>query len=256
MGNGSMIMRQNVLANLAPYSSRWPESGQANYNDDVISANAGHSKVDRYNPKAELAGQPTDQQAYAMLENAAMKVGAEVVWTPTQNNLIHAETHLKADADAAQSLTQGANPVEVLAFMENSGPHIAIHLQHLSQDPSHQQQYKALEAEYNRLGQVADKLHAQVQKMQEQQQAEAQKQQQAQAIMQGVDGDTQIKAAQTQAKIQQSNIKTAASLKQKEEKHQQAMTQAQQDMAIKDAQAASAIAIDQAKANAATKSSG
>jgi len=52
-----------------------------------------------------------------MLENAAMKVGAEVIWTDTQNNLIHAETHLKADADAAASLTQGGNPVEVLAFM-------------------------------------------------------------------------------------------------------------------------------------------
>ncbi len=253
MGNGSMIMRQNVLANLAPYSSRWPESGQSNYNDDVIAANAGHSKVDRYNPKAELAGQPTDQQAYAMLENAAMKVGAQVVWTDTQNNLIHAETHLKANADAAASLTQGAKPVEVLAFMEISGPHIAIHLQHLSQDPSHQRQYKALEAEYKRLGQVADKLHGQVQKMMQEQQANAQKMQQAQAIMQGTDGDTAIKAATAKAKIEQSNVKTQVSLRQKEEKHQQQMTQAQQDMAIKDAQAAADIAIQQAKSQATNK---
>jgi len=254
IGNGSMIMRQQTLASLAPYSSRWPESGQQNYDDDVIAANAGHSKVERYNPKSERLGQPTDQQAYAMLENAAMKVGAEVIWTDTQNNLIHAETHLKADADAAASLTQGGNPVEVLAFMEISGPHIAIHLQHLSQDPSHQRQYKALEAEYKRLGQVADKLHAQVQKMMQEQQANASKIQQAQAIAQGTDGDTAIKAATAQAKIQQSNIKTQVSLRQKEEKHQQQMTQAAQDMAIKDAQAAAQIAIDQAKAQAKTTS--
>jgi len=44
------------------------------------------------------------------------------------------------------------------------------------------------------------------------------------------------------------------SLRQKEEKHQQQITQAQQDMAIKDAQAAAQIAIDQAKAQAKTTS--
>jgi len=160
---------------------------------------------------------------------------------------------MKAEADAARSLTQGGNPVEVLAFMENSGPHIAIHLQHLSQDPSHQEQYKALQREYKRLGEVADKLHAQVQKMMQEQQANAAKIQQAQAIAQGVDGDTAIKAATAQAKIQQSNIKTQVSLRQKEEKHQQQMTQAAQDMAIKDAQAAADIAIQKAKSQATNK---
>ena len=254
MGNGSVIMRQTTMQSLLPFLQLLPESGRVNFVDDAIAVYANQSKVERYNPKPELAGQPTDQQAYAMLENAAMKVGAEVVWTPTQNNLIHAETHMKAEADAARSLTQGGNPVEVLAFMENSGPHIAIHLQHLSQDPSHQRQYKALEAEFGRLGQIADKLHAQVQKMMQEQQANAAKIQQAQAIAQGTDGDTAIKAATAQAKIQQSNIKTQVSLRQKEEKHQQQMTQTAQDMAIKNAQAAAQIAIDQAKAQAKTTS--
>ena len=86
----------------------------------------------------------------------------------------------------------------------------------------------------------------------QEQQANAAKIQQAQAIAQGTDGDTAIKAATAQAKIQQSNIKTQVSLRQKEEKHQQQMTQAAQDMAIKDAQAAAQIAIDQAKAQAKT----
>jgi hypothetical protein len=88
--------------------------------------------------------------------------------------------------------------------------------------------------------------------MMQEQQANAAKIQQAQAIAQGADGDTAIKAATAQAKIQQSNIKTQVSLRQKEEKHQQQMTQTAQEMAIKDAQAAAQIAIDQAKAQAKT----
>lgn len=249
MGNGSHVMRQTTLNSLAPYSTQWPESGRSNFNDDVIAAYTNQSKVERYNPKAERLGEPTDQHAFAMLENAAMKVGAQVVWTPTQNNVVHAEVHLKASADAARSLAQGGNPMEVLAFMEQIGPHVAVHLQHLMQDPSHQQQFKALEGEYKHLGQIADKLSAQVQKMMAEQQAEAEKQQQAQNILSGADGDTAVKAATAKAKVEQSNIKTAVSLRQKEEKHQQAITQAQQDMAIKDAQAAAQIAIEQAKAN-------
>jgi hypothetical protein len=252
MGNGSAVMRQTTLNALAPYSMQWPETGRSNFNDDVIAAHTNQSKVERYNPKAERMGQPTDQANLAMLENAAMKTGADVIWTPTQNNLTHSEVHLKASADAAGALQQGADPTHVLAFMEKVGPHIAQHLQALSQDPSHQKQYKALSDEFKRLGQIADKLHAQVQKMMQQQQEEAQKQQQAQSIMQGTDGDTAIKAATAQAKIKQSEIKQAVGLRQKEEKHQQDMTQKQQDMAIKDAQAAAQIAIEHAKAQAKT----
>jgi hypothetical protein len=254
MGNGSIVMRQTALQSLLPLLQLLPQSGRSNLVDDAISVYANQSKVERYNPKPELAS-GTDQQALAVLENAAMKTGSQVVWTDTQDNLIHSEVHLKASADGAASLSQGANPMEVLSFMEMVGPHIALHLQHLSQDPSNKQQYIALEAEYQRLGQVADKLHAQIQKMQQQQQMEAQKKQQAQQIMQGVDGDTAIKAATAQAKIQQSNIKTQVSLRQKEEKHQQALKQTAQDMAIKDAQAAADIALEKQKADAANTTS-
>lgn len=250
MGNGSPINRQSTLQAITPFYQFLPESGRSNFLDDVISTHTNRSMVDRYNPRAERMGQPTDQHALAMLENAAMKTGAQVVWTPTQNNLIHAEVHLKSNTDGAKSLTQGANPMEVLAFMEISGPHIAKHLQELAQDPSHKPQYESLNAEFERLGRIADKLHDQVQQMQQHQQEEAQKQQQAQAISSGMDGDTAIKAAVANAKVQQSEIKTQAGLRHKEEKHQQDMAQKQQDMQIKDAQAAAQIAIDKAKADA------
>lgn len=252
MGNGSAIMRQTTLASLTPYSAMWPETGQANFHDDVISAYTNQSKVERYNPKAARMNQPTDQHNLAMLENAAMKTGAQVIWTPTQNNLIHAEVHLKASSDAAASLQQGADPAAVLAFMENVGPHIGQHLQALSKDPSHQRQFKALEAEFQKLGQVADQLHSQVQKMMAHQQEEAQKQQQAQAIAQGTDGDTAIKIAETKAKIGMATAKGQQSMQMKAEKHQQSIAQAQQDMQIKDAQAAAQIAIDQATAKSKT----
>jgi hypothetical protein len=252
MGNGSAIMRQTTLASLTPYSAMWPESGQANFHDDVIAAYTNQTKVERYNPKAARMNQPTDQHNLAMLENAAMRTGAQVIWTPTQNNLIHAEVHLKASADAAASLQQGADPAAVLAFMENVGPHIGQHLQALSQDPSHQRQFKALEGEFKHLGQVADQLHGQVQKMMQQRQEEQQKIQQANAIAQGTDGDTAIKIAETKAKIGMATAKGQQAMQMKAEKHQQALTQAQQDMQIKDAQAAAQIAIDQAKAKAKT----
>jgi len=252
MGNGSVVMRQTTMQSLLPFLQLLPESGRANFVDDAISVYANQSKVQRYNPKSERLGEPTDQQAWALMENGVMNTGAPVQWTDTQNNVIHAETHLMASAAAAASLSQGADPMKILAFMEMVGPHVAIHLSHLEQDPSHKRQYDLLEAEYQRLGQVADKLHAEVDKMMKQQQEQAAKQQQAKQITQGMDGDTAIKAAQTKAKIQQSEIKTQVSLRQKEEKHQQAMRQSAQDMAIKDAQAAADIAIEQQKAAAKT----
>jgi hypothetical protein len=253
MGNGSAVMRQTTLQALAPFSTQWPESGQANFHDDVIAVYTNQSKVERYNPKAARNNEPNDQQAYAQMENAVMKTGAEVIWTPTQNNLIHSEVHLKASADAAKSLQQGADPTHVLSFMEEIGPHIGLHLQKLEKDPSHQKQYKALEAEFRKLGQVADKLHGHVQKLMQHQQQEQQKKQQAQSILQGADGDTAVKMAEAKAKIQMATAKGKQGMQTKQEKHEQAMLQAQQDMQIKDAQAAADIALKQAKAKATEK---
>lgn len=116
LGNGSIVMRQNALVSLAPFSARWPESGRQNFDEDVVEAFADANKVDRYIPVADKEQLPNDHMEMALLENGNLRTGSPVTWTPTQNNMIHAQTHLEAMGNAADSLTQGADKEHVYNF--------------------------------------------------------------------------------------------------------------------------------------------
>lgn len=249
-GNGSPFMRQQSVIGLASFAPMFPETGKQAWLADVVATSGNQQMVDRYLPKSATMNLPTDQQNEAMLENSAIKIGAPVTWTPTQNNVVHAQTHLQAAAGASQSLTQGANPADVLAFMHGIGAHVAYHLEALKGDPLRKQQYAALEQQWRQLGKLSEQLQAHVQQMQ-QQQAQAQQQaQEAQQIAAGQDPKSQVLFARAHQQLQIDNAKATQHLTNNQLKAQQKARQAQQDMALKDAQTAADITRKNALAQA------
>lgn len=205
VGQGSMYLRQASLEFLLGMVAMLPEPGRDNLVQDVIAGRAGQQMVDRYYPKDPEKTQNSDQAAEAVLENAAMRGGSPVLWTGTQNNAIHAQQHLQAMAQAVASLQSGGSPVEVVAFLDLAAPHTLIHLQKLQMDKTRAAVFQTLYKQWQQLSGIADELRNNVQE----QMSAAQKKQeemraaaaQAQAILNGNDPKTAIKAAESQVKM-------------------------------------------------------
>lgn len=253
VGNGSLLMRKQAMTEMMGLYPLLPESGKQNLVEDSVATIAGCSMTQRYAPRAARAKLPSDHESVAMLENAAIKIGAPVTWTPTQNNTIHAQVHLQAGASAASSLEQDANMAEVAAFLDGIGQHVAVHLQQIASDPTRKEVYKFLMQQFQQLAALSDKLNAQLQKQGEENQKRQMQAMKAQAAENGVDPETRIKVAEAQNEMRIKDAKTAQQLRQKEEKHQQQMAQAMQDAQLKDAMTAAEIYRQKALTDAQTQ---
>lgn len=246
VGNGNVYMRRSALEKMGPLVPMMPESGKVAWLRDSVAALTNKDAVDRYAPLPE-SDMPNEDTSIAVLENAAMKIGSPVIWTPTQNNVIHAQTHLQAGSAAAASLQQGGNPLEIMHFIDAVGAHTAEHLQHMSGDPTRQNELKLLGDQWKKLADFADQLRQEINR----------KAKEAAANMPPpnqngqMSADDQAKLQKTQADIQMKAAKNQQLMQQKSEKHQQQMAQAaqrfQQDMAIADAEAANDMVRDHAK---------
>lgn len=221
IGNGSQFQRQQSLERFTPYASMLTEGGREQWMADLVASEFNHSAVERYMPEREKQLRPNDQQAMAVIENAVLKTGAPVAWTPTQNNVIHATEHLKAMASAVASLQQDAEPMSVLGFLEAVGPHVQLHLEKLKGDPSRQTEYKLLSEKFSEFVSFTDQLAAHVEDEQNTQQQAQQEQAmaaaKAQAVQDGTDPEVAIKAAQAQFDMKLKEAKTAQQLRLKDE---------------------------------------
>lgn len=238
VGQGSAYMRSMVLMQM--FGSLYPvlpEDGKVLMVDDLIAAQAGRDQVKRYNPKPQMRTKEAQQRWEAQIENDTLRNRGQVLVTPYQNHVIHLQEHLNFAAQAANSVQQGGDPADVLATLQATGAHCALHIQPLSQDPTRQDAFKALYEQFQELGKIVDELQRQ---MEQQVQANAEKQAmaaRAKAVAEGTDPETQLKQAELQAKIQRDNAKAAAQIQLKQQKQAA-------DMALKDAQTASGIRRD------------
>lgn len=231
IGNGSIFNRQMQLGQLGSLASRFPDSGQQRWLEDAVSSIAGHQAAERYCPRPPANQEPDDQEAVAMIENGMMKIGAPVLMTGTQNHTVHAKTHLLAASGAAQSLQQGGNPVDVVAYLEQLGPHTFLHLQKLAADPSKQAVFKALYGQWQKLTQMHDKLKAQVDQAQAQ---HAQEQQRLQAAQSGMSVDDQIALMEARHKMAIQGMKAQQQMQIRGQSHEQ-------QLAINDLKTASEV---------------
>lgn len=250
-GNGSIIMRQQNIAATMEFFPMLPEDGKQNFLNYALASINGQSMAELFNPRRNKQKLPNDQEALAMLENAAIKVGAPVQWTPSQNNVIHAQVHLQAGAEAANSLQQGGDPHEVAAFIEGIGQHVSVHLQELEKNVSRKNEFDILNDQWKQLGKLHDEIIQRVSQLDEQRQQQMQAQQRAQSITNGQDPNVAIKAAQAQVDSSIKLEKARLDMASKQQKFQQKDTAFRQGLAIADAKAGSEIMRQNAKAKAA-----
>jgi len=234
IGNGSIFMRQQSVQNMMPVVPMLNEAGRQNWLDDYIAATSNQEMVERWNPKGNYNPTLDDDRVTAALQIAAAKDGVAPVITDAQNHVVFADAFLAAAVQSTQSLQQGANPEEVLAFLETIGPALAQHMQALANDPSRKQIYDALKPRFDQLGQITDKLHRQVAQQRQQQQTQAQKQQQMMS-------DEQMKWAKNQSDIARKNQKTQVDIALKSAKSRQAL-------AINDVKTAQTLELNRIKA--------
>lgn len=221
VGQGSEFMRKETLNQLwTTVGPGLPEDGRSNLIDDMIATGAGPTGVERYNPKASAFKLPDDQYALAVSQVADMKIGVPAVVTSTQNPAIFASTFMKAAEDAAGTLEQGANPQEVLSFLEMDGQAIAQHLQRLARDPSRKALVKEIGERLQQMAKATDDLRKHVEQAAQQQQEHAQQMQAQQAANQSEfalakqkqDAEIMLRAQKTQAGIADKNVRTRQSL--------------------------------------------
>ena len=281
IGQGSPYARVQALQTLLNIIARYPEEGQASLIEDYTSAMVGRTVADRYTGMGrKTPPMPSDQQAEAWLEVAAMKTGIPAVVTGSQNPVVFAQIFLQAGTQAANAykasqqaqqggqMTQstGADPHEVADFLTLIGPAVAQHLARFSKDPTRSAAYKALTAQLQQLGQFLDGLKQQIAQMAQQKAVQAVKAQQAQqeaAQQSKQDPRVAMEAAKTKAQLQMEGARTkqemaikGAAARQEQERHAQQLDQSQkkheaelvqseqrhrQNLAISDAQAAADI---------------
>lgn len=251
-GQGSAYMRALSLGQL--YRTVFPVlpfDGKSNLTDDLIAATAGREAVSRYNP-VPMARTKEAQQAWeAQIENDSLRNRGAITLTPYQNDIIHAQEHLAFGSQASQSLQAGASPVDVLGILEAIGKHTAQHLQRINGNPVYAREARALTAQWKQMGQIADQIEGLLKKQAQAAQQAQMTNQQAQQIQQGQDPETNLKAAEMQAKLQLKAQKQQGDMALKARKQQQdnelKRQQALADQALKDAETAAGIRLDTAK---------
>lgn len=254
-GNGSVFLRQQMVGQTSSLVPMMNEQGRQNWLDDAIAVMAGTENIARWNPKMTLNPTIQNEQAYAMLENDALRDGSPVLITSTQNALVHCVTHLQSATEAVNSIPQGGDAVSVLAFIESIGPHVAQHLQTMASDRTRSNETKAIADQLKQLSAVADKIRKQIEVQQRQQMMQMRKQQQLMAEQaartQQVLTNEQLKAVETQNKVQLSREKAASTMQLKRERQAQDMLlkqqKAEQELAISDASTATDIRNQTAK---------
>lgn len=227
IGQGSTFMRKMAVDSMTPIVGSLPEEGRQNWLNDKIAAEAGQHAVSRYNPQDVQQQLPSDQQAEAMLWVAAMKVGTQPIITSSQNPVTYASTFLAAGVQAMQSVQQGADPMEVLQFLNTCGPAIAAHLARFAKDPTRKNVYDAISQQYQQLAKVTDALKKHAAQLQQQQVQQRQKTSQ-------VLNDQQLKNISTKADIVRRNAKAQSQITISE-------SRARQGMALADATTAAEI---------------
>lgn len=227
VGEGSAFMRKQSVAELMNVAQGFPEEGHNNWLNDMIAATAGQSAVNRYNPDKARKKLADDQTAEAMLQVAGMKIGVAPVVTSTQKPLRYAGIFLKSSVDALETLKQGANPQEVVKFLDLSVPACIAQVKRVMNDPIRKMAGQAILDQAERMGKIVDQIKRGL-AQQQQQQAQLRKQQQDTLT------DQQIRLLKVKGDLNLKSQKQQASLAMQSQKHRQ-------NLAIADATAASQI---------------
>lgn len=254
-GQGSQMMRQAALDKLMGMINRLPEDGQDNLMEAWIASNVGQRNVKTFYPQRAKSGpMGSDAEADAMQQVASMKIGVPPVLAPHQNPVVYATVFLGSAAQALGTVQQGANPVEVLHFVDMAAPAGLAHLKRFANDPTRQDIVKSLKQMYDQIEKTAGQMKQAVQKM-------AQKSQEQKANGNGQNGSQlppeiqqqlAIEDAKAKLKMQNMALSHRQRMIQKAEIHQQKQqenaTRLQAEVAATDIRTAAEIRSNRLKA--------
>jgi len=211
VGNGSQVMRQQNLAQMADIVPLFPEKGKQAWVRETVSSLTNVDTADRFVPLDPRDEITLDHQI-AMLENDSLVKGSPVMFAPDQNHVIHAQIHMQAAAQGIESIEQGAEPEVVLAALDGLMPHARQHIDFLQSNPARKGEAKSLLDQWNEIAQITDQLRKAVAKIMEQRAEMADAERKAQAIRDQTDPETVIKAAETQEKLRLSQERAKAKI--------------------------------------------
>lgn len=281
VGRGSEYFKQQInqqVYGILAQDPNVPQGVRVAQLRNLIANQTGREYLDMIWPITQTANSPTDDVSKAQDENASMTAGVPPIWTDTQNNLAHAQTHLGFMGQQLQSVMpqqQGAGTPPQLgpgvpAFLKTAQvavPHIQQTLQALqAQGGKGTPNGQAYQALFNQLQQLVAQTTQLGQQWQQQQLAQQQaqqkayvenlqKQQQIQQTTGMTDPDSQIKMARVQADAKIKGVATAADIARKDATaranihHSTATTV--QDLGINDLKAAQQMKLAKPKKNAA-----
>lgn len=253
-GQGSAALRQQALNNIMQAISRLPEDGQDNLMEAWIASQVGQRNVKQFFPRKAASGpMGNDQEADAMQWVAAMKVGVPPVMSPHQDPVVHATTYLSASGQALGTIPQGANPVEVLKFVDIAMPAAHAHMQRFAQDPTRKGLYAELSQMAQQIATVADKFKTKL--MQAQAKAKGKQGQNGNGSVQLTPEEQHelaFQKAKDDLKLRQMALSHQQRFQQRAEKHIQdqraAAARVQSEVAAKDLLTASSIRASRLKA--------
>jgi hypothetical protein len=251
VGYGSADSRLQTFLRMIQMLPMYNEQGRQRIIRDLTVAEVGRTNADRYITPEDETPEMSSQHSQAQDKVAVMKLGIMPLVTPDQNPVVFAGTYLQAAAQAAGSLQQGADLMEVFGFISVAGPAIRAQLDRIANDPSRKTVYEALNEQWEALAKLHEKLEQQVQKQSAQNGERRMKQQQQ---MNEQTMDFMLRQRELQGKLAISERKAAgnAQLRRetamsnqriKEETHRQ-------DLALKDADTASNIVRQSAETTA------
>lgn len=253
IGRGSEYFKQQLgvqVYQMLRGDPNVPQIVVTNHLRNTISNFTGFEYLEMIWPDQLTAAQPTQDMSKAQDENASMIAGVQPLWTPEQDNLAHATTHLQFLGQQVQGVQQGQmDPAQFLKTVQTGLPHVQQTLQALKGQGGNGKMFQQLWNNLEQVGAAATQIGQQYQAHQ-QAQAHAQQQQQQQLMLAQQTGqlldpkskvdlarvhaDAAIKGIATQAEIQRKNALTAADIVHKNVK-------TRQDMASKDLQTAQSL---------------
>jgi hypothetical protein len=224
IGRGSEYFKQQLgqqVYNILRSDPNVPQGVVTAHLRNLISNFTGREYLDMVWPDDQSAVSPTQDESKATDENSTMMSGIPPLWTPEQDNLAHATTHLQFLGQQAQGVQQGqVDPAVYLKTAQAGIPHVQQHLKALqgqgNNGQPYQQLYNGMEQIQSQTNQIGQQYQQHQQAMQAQQQDAQQKMQQAQQAGQLLDPESKVKLARVQADARIKGIATAADIRRKD----------------------------------------
>lgn len=261
IGRGSEYLKQQQgmqIYQIMNNDPNVPQSARINALRSLLASVSGREALENMWPSATIDLMPLDDASKAQDENSGMLLGVAPIWTPDQNNMAHATTHLQFAAQQLQPVMQGqADPAAYLRYAQVAIPHIEQTLQNMPGDRKKSGgTYQQL---FNAYQQFVAETQGIAQRYQQQQEAAAQQQAEQQAMMQEaqqtgqmLDPKSQIEMARIRSDHELGVMKLQGDMQLKGAKTSQQLqtkaAQTTQSLAINDLKTAQELNINARKA--------